>query len=69
MSVAVSHILAEVGKLTAAERAEFLSLIAAPSADNEGDWTDDDFSRVAAQTFVRIDADEEEDDRSQSIAR
>ena len=59
MSAAVSHLLAEIQKLTAAERYEFLALIAAPASEAQEDWSDDDFSRVAAQTFARIDAEEE----------
>lgn len=59
MSAAVIQLLANVEKLTAAERYEFLSMIAAPASSSEDEWSDDDFSRVAAQTFARIDAEEE----------
>ena len=69
MSLAVSQLLASLDRLSAAERYEFLSTIALPTHKSADDWSDDDFTMAAAQTFARLDAEEEEYVRTQSSAK
>lgn len=69
MSAAVTQLLAGLDRLSASERYEFLSLMAIPSAPSSEDWTEDDFSMVAAQTFARLDAEEEENGDAKLTAR
>lgn len=62
MSAAVASLLDSLGHLSADERHEFFSVVISPrikvAEDAETDWSDDDFSLVAAQTFARLDAEE-----------
>jgi hypothetical protein len=69
MSSAVSQLLDGLDRLSATERYEFLSMVAIPVAERSEDWTDDDFSVVGAQTFARLDAEEEEHGNADSTAR
>ena len=61
MSQALAHLAAEFRELSDSERVEFCWIVGlAPPADAQADWTEDDFSAAAAQTFARLDAEEEE---------
>ncbi len=64
VSHSVSHLLHQVNLLSAFERVEFLAHLVRPQSKPESDWTEDDFSAMAAQSFARLDAEEEEDGRS-----
>ena len=68
MSAAVLQLLHGLDRLSAVERLEFLSLIAIPSSQGAEDWTDDDFSIAGAQTFARLDAEEEQNGSTDSTA-
>ena len=57
MTQAVAHILAEVQKLSSAERAELRSVILERTAAS-GDLTDDDFGALAAASFRALDEEE-----------
>ncbi len=69
MSAAVSQLLDGLDRLSASERYEFLSMIAIPAAQGAEDWTEDDFSLVGAQTFARLDAEEEANGSAESSTR
>lgn len=58
MSHVVATLLEELGRLSPDERSEFFSLVTVPAESRSDDWTDDDFSAVAAQTFARLDVEE-----------
>lgn len=57
MTQAVAQILAEVQKLSSAERAELRSAIIERTAAS-GDLTDDDFGALAAASFRALDEEE-----------
>lgn len=46
--------------LTPSEKTEFLTLTVQPTSDSSEEITDKEISAIAAQTFSRIDAEEEE---------
>ncbi len=62
MSAAVASLLNSLGHLSVNERQEFFSVVISPqikmTETAETDWSEDDFSLVAAQTFARLDAEE-----------
>jgi hypothetical protein len=58
MSEAVVTLLRQFKKLSARERSEFLSASLSPNGDY-GDWNNDNAVLLAAQSFARLDADEE----------
>ena len=60
MSEAVVTLLREFKKLSARERSDFLSASLSPTGDY-GDWSKDDVALFAAQSFARLDAEEEAD--------
>lgn len=59
MSAAVANLVKGLDSLSAAERMEFLSLVAIPRTPLTEDWTDEDFILTAGQTFARLDEEEE----------
>lgn len=61
MTETVTSLIDVFRTLTAKERAEFLSASLNPSGEY-GDWSEEDSLIVAAQTFARIDAEEEGND-------
>ena len=60
MSEAVLTLLRQFKKLSASEKAEFLAASLNPNGDY-GDWNNDDAIVLAAQSFARLDAEEEAD--------
>jgi hypothetical protein len=66
MSAAVANLVKGLDSLSAAERMEFLSLVAIPRSAQTEDWTDDDFVLTAGQTFARLDEEEEANGRADS---
>jgi len=60
MSEAVVTLLRQFKKLSAKEKSEFLSASLSPNGDY-GDWNNDDAVLFAAQSFARLDAEEEAD--------
>ena len=58
MSEAVVTLLRQFKKLSAREKSEFLSASLNPNGDY-GDWSNDDAVLLAAQSFARLDAEEE----------
>lgn len=69
MSQAVANLLEELVRLSPEERSEFFSMVTVPAQARLDDWTDDDFSAVAAQTFARLDVEEAADASPQSKTR
>ncbi|MGV2391270.1 MAG UNVERIFIED_CONTAM: hypothetical protein LVR29_33505 [Microcystis novacekii LVE1205-3] len=65
MSEAVVTLLKQFKKLSAKERSQFLSANLNPNGDY-GDWSDDDAVLFAAQSFARLDAEEEADGESEA---
>ena len=65
MSEAVVTLLRQFQKLSARERSEFLSASQSPNGDY-GDWSNDDAVLFAAQSFARLDAEEEADGESEA---
>jgi hypothetical protein len=65
MSEAVVTLLRQFKKLSAKERSEFLSASLSPNGDY-GDWSNDDTVLFAAQSFARLDAEEEADGKSEA---
>jgi hypothetical protein len=63
MSEAVVTLLRQFKELSARERSEFLSASLSPNG-NYGDWNNDDAALFAAQSFARLDAEEETDGES-----
>lgn len=59
MNAELSLALDAFAHLSPAERRAFFSVVTRPQAEAE-DWTDEDYSALAAQTFSRLDAEEEE---------
>lgn len=60
MSKAVATLLSQFKKLSASERVEFLAATLNPQ-ENYGEWDNDDAVLLAAQTFARLDAEEDGD--------
>ncbi len=60
MTAAVSQLCSSLQQLSSAERVEFLALIIQPRESSTTEWTEDDASLVAAQSFARLDAEEEQ---------
>ena len=61
MTQAVAHLCDEFQKLSVQERTEFVINITVPRVDAEyGELTDDDLTLIAAESFARLDAEEEE---------
>lgn len=60
MTATVSQLYFGLQQLSATVRAEFLALITRPREAPSAEWTEEDASLVAAQTFARLDAEEEE---------
>ena len=66
MSEAVVTLLRQFKKLSAKEKFEFLSASLSPNG-NYGDWNNnDDAVLFAAQSFARLDAEEEADGESEA---
>jgi hypothetical protein len=65
MSKAVITLLRQFKKLSAREKSEFLSASLSPTGDY-GDWSNDDAVLFAAQSFARLDAEEEADGESEA---
>jgi hypothetical protein len=65
MSEAVVTLLSQFKKLSASERSEFLAASLDPNGDY-GDWSNDDALLLAAQSFARLDAEEEADGKSEA---
>ncbi len=59
MSQAVIRLVDEFRKLSPRERVEFFSMATEPKPESAEDLTESDFSAIAAQTFGRLDAEEE----------
>ncbi|NJL81855.1 MAG: hypothetical protein HC890_00580 [Chloroflexaceae bacterium] len=68
MSEAVVTLLRQFKKLSASERSEFLAASLSPNGDygDYGDWSNDDAVLLAAQSFARLDAEEEADGESEA---
>ncbi|MEB3122072.1 MAG: hypothetical protein VKL41_12715 [Snowella sp.] len=64
MSKAVITLLRQFKKLSTRERSEFLAASLSPTGDYGG-WSDDDAVLFAAQSFARLDAEEEADEESE----
>lgn len=65
MSEVVVTLLRQFKKLSAREKSEFLSASLNPNGDY-GDWSNDDAVLLAAQSFARLDAEEEMDGKSEA---
>ena len=65
MSEAVVALLKQFKKLSARERSEFLAASLNPNGDY-GDWSNDDAVLLAAQSFARLDAEEEANGKSEA---
>jgi len=65
MSEAVVTLLRQFKKLSASERSEFLAASLNPNGDY-GNWSNDDAALLAAQSFARLDAEEEADGESEA---
>jgi hypothetical protein len=65
MSEAVAVLLRQFKKLSATEKSEFLAASLNPNG-NYGDWSNDDSALLVAQSFARLDAEEEEDGKSEA---
>lgn len=65
MSEAVAALLRQFNKLSASEKSEFLAASLNPKEDY-GDWSNDDAVLLAAQSFARLDAEEEADGYSET---
>ena len=65
MTQSVSALLDQFQRLSAVEKSEFLSACLQPD-DNYGEWSADDAAVVAAQTFARLDAEEENDGQART---
>ncbi|MFN7513683.1 hypothetical protein, partial [Microcystis sp.] len=61
----VVTLLRQFKKLSAREKSEFLSASLSPTGDY-GDWSNDDAVLFAAQSFARLDAEEEADGESEA---
>jgi len=65
MTQSVSALLDQFQRLSAVEKAEFLAASLQPD-DDYGEWSADDAAVVAAQTFARLDAEDENDGQVRS---
>ncbi|NBD17011.1 MAG: hypothetical protein GVY04_12965 [Cyanobacteria bacterium] len=65
MSEAVVTLIRQFKKLLASERSEFLAASLNPNGDY-GNWSNDDAVLLAAQSFARLDAEEEADGKSEA---